>query len=298
MGNQLYRGGLGLRWTTSSIWLAFAALAFLFATPPAFAEKICEYDPGLGDIICKESGGSRVRNPPRTPPSNSPPAKTPRAPLRYVYTGYDAAIGDCYYWSGVPGGLDAWDPANDPAVIAITTKLPTCPSTPATVSDPSQSAWSVFRSWNLAPPEPSLTPRDRGITGIPTHMIAAPPDVISHSETLPDGRTLEVKARAAILTIDWGDGTTASFDPEGADGYPDGSATHVYDLKTCSQQYRADHPSGDLCNRIGDDYTITASYTWQGEFNVGSGWIVLGSLDRAAPGISYDVDEARGVSRP
>lgn len=279
------------------VGIAIAAL-LLILVPSAVADESCRVDERTSRIICRESGGSRVRNPPRTSPSDPSPARTPSAPLRYVYTGYDAVIGDCYYWSGVPGGLDAWDPANDPAVIAITTRLPICPSTPATVTDPSVSAWSVFRSWNLAPPDPAVTPRDHGITGIATHIIATPPGVISHTETLPDGRILEVRARPALLTVDWGDGTTTSFDPDGADTYPTGSATHVYELKTCTQQYRAEHPSGNLCSRHGEDYGITASYTWQGEYNVGSGWVALGSLERAAPIISYDVDEARGVSSP
>ena len=275
-----------------------AAIALLSIVPAALAESVCRYDPGLEDIVCRESGGSRVRNPPRTSPGTPPPARAPSAPLRYVYTGYDAVIGDCYYWSSVAGGLDAWDPGNDPAVIAITTRLPICPSSPGTPSDPSDSAWSVFRSWNLAPPTPSITPRDHGITGIPTHIGATPPQSITHSETLPDGRTLEVRARAALLTVDWGDGFTASFDPARADGYPEGAVTHIYELKTCSQQYRQEHPSGNLCSRTEEGYGITASYTWQGEYNIGSGWVTLGSLDRAAPTIDYDVDEARGVSSP
>jgi hypothetical protein len=183
-------------------------------------------------------------------------------------------------------------------VIAITTKLPVCPSKRVAVSDPVSSAWSVFRSWNLAPPAPSVTPRDHGITGIATHISAIPPDTISHSETLPDGRTLEVRARAALLVVDWGDGITTSFNPDRADGYPTGSVTHIYELKTCSRQYREEHPSGNLCSRNDEDYSITASYTWQGEYNIGSGWVALGSLDRAAPTIGYDVDEARGVSSP
>ena len=215
-----------------------------------------------------------------------------------MYTSWDPGIGDCYYWSSVPGGLDAWDPANDPAVIAITTRLPICPSTPAVVADPSGSAWSVFRSWDLAPPAPSVTPRDHGITGIPTHIGATAPASISHTETLPDGRVLEVRAQATVLIVDWGDGTQASYDPGNADGYPTGSVAHVYDIKTCTQQYIAEHPSGNLCSPNGEYYNITASYTWQGEFNVGSGWIALGSLDRTAPTINYDVDEARGVSSP
>jgi hypothetical protein len=156
----------------------------------------------------------------------------------------------------------------------------------------------VFRSWNLAPPSPSVTPQNHGITGIPTHITATPPAIISHSETLPDGRILNVRARAAVLTVDWGDGVRDSFNPSSADGYPTGSATHIYEQKTCPQAYRTDHPSGGLCNRFGDDYNITASYTWRGEYSVGSGWVALGSLERSAPTIEYDVDEARGVSTP
>ena len=283
------------------IAIAIVAAAHTYSSP-ASGNEHCRFDPSESVIVCRESGGSRVRNPPGTPPSNppgTPPSNpSPRAPLRYVYTSYDATIGDCYYWSSVAGGLDAWDPANDPAVIAITTRLPICPATPATPTDPSVTAWSVFRSWYLAPPAPSVTPREHGITGIPTHIAATPPDVISHSETLPDGRPLVVRARPVALIVNWGDGTTASFDPDGADGYPDGVVAHTYALKTCTQQYRDEHPSGGLCATQGEDYSITASYTWQGEFNVGSGWVTLGSLDRAAPTIAYDVDEARGVASP
>lgn len=284
--------------TTSVVWVAAAMMVLIFAPAKATAEESCRIESGTGQIICKESGGSRISHPARTTPGNSSPARTTLAPLRYVETGYDAVIGDCYNWSRTPGGLDSWNPSNDPAVIAIATKLPICPSATAAVSDPSVSAWSVFRSWNLAPPAPSVTPRDHGITGIPTHIIATPPAIISHSETLPDGRTLEVRARAALLTVDWGDGARDSFNPDSADAYPTGSATHIYELKTCSQNYRTEHPSGTLCNRARDDYRITASYTWRGEYSVGSGWIALGSLNRAAPTISYDVDEARGVASP
>lgn len=282
------------------IWITILLVAGMASVSTAQAGQKCQFDPAKGRIVCKDSGGSRVRNPSRAVKATSSTGRTPRAPLRYVKTGYDAGIGNCYNWSRTPGGLDAWNPANDPAVIAITTKLPICPSRSAAAgaSDPSTSAWSVFRSWNLAPPAPSVTPQDHGITGIPTHISATPPDIISHSETLPDGRRLEVRARAALLTVNWGDGASASFNPKTADGYPSGSVAHIYELKTCSSRYRAEHPSGNLCSRSGDDYSITASYTWRGEYNIGSGWVALGSLDRAAPTISYDVDEARGVSTP
>jgi hypothetical protein len=287
---------------TAPVFLTVIAIALVTVLgSAATAMDVCRVDPVEGHITCKASGSSSVTNPSATRRSSRATTSAPRPPLRYVVMGYDATIGDCYSWSRVPGGLDALDPGNDPAVIAITTKLPRCPSraaTPATATDPSASAWSVFRSWNLAAPAPSVTPRDHGITGIPTHISATPPALISHSETLPDGRSLQVRARPALLTVNWGDGTTASFNPETADGYPSGSVTHVYDTKTCSLRYRQEHPSGTLCSSSRDEYSISASYTWQGEYNVGSGWVRLGTLDRAAPAIGYDVDEARGVASP
>jgi hypothetical protein len=290
-----------MRRLTSAVWLTLILVSGLVHPSEARADQTCEYNPAKGRIVCRASGGLTVTNSSTARRTSRATTNAPRPPLRYVVTGYDATIGDCYSWSRAPAGLDAWDPGNDPAVIAITTKRPTCPSrsaTPATATDPSVSAWSVFRSWNLAAPAPSVTPRDHGITGIPSHIRATPPALISHSETLPDGRKLQVRARAALLTVSWGDGSNASFNPQTADGYPSGSVTHVYDTKTCSMQYRQEHPSGSLCSSSRTEYNITASYTWQGEYNVGSGWVMLGTLDRSAPRIGYDVDEARGVASP
>ena len=190
------------------------------------------------------------------------------------------------------------DPSDEAAINAIVATLPLCPSTPRAPSDPSSTAWSIFRSWHLPAPSPAVTPPDHGITGIPTHVAAAPPRSISHTETMPDGRVLEVRARPVSITILWGDGTSTSHKPSEATGYPTGTAAHIYELKTCARAYRAGHPSGSLCHPTAESYHITAGYRWQGEYSVGSGWVTLGTLDRSAPHIGYDVDEARGVSIP
>ena len=214
---------------------------------------------------------------------------------RYVYTATDPDIGDCHYWSDVPGGLDAWDPGNDPAVIGIVTTLPPCPVTP--VLDPEARAWEVFRSWDLDQPEPRVTPPSVGITGLPTHLALTPPPAIVHAELLPDGRTLEVRARVGRLHVDWGDGTSTSHDPEDALGWPDGDASHTYSLKTCTPQYRSEHPSGGLCHPNLEGYAVTSLYVWVGEYSIGSGWIALGTLDRSST-VPYAVAEARGVNLP
>jgi hypothetical protein len=79
-----------------------------------------------------------------------------------------------------------------------------------------------------------------------------------------------------------------------ADPYPSGLVTHVYTLKTCTDDYRDNHPSGGLCHPTLDSYPIRATFTWTGSYNAGSGWIDLGSLDRTSA-TDYEVDEARGT---
>ncbi len=212
-----------------------------------------------------------------------------------MHTTVDPGIGDCHYWSNVPGGLDAWDPANDPAVIAVVTRLPECPVVPGL--DAEARAWEVFRSWDLAHPTPTLTPPDAGITGLPTHLAAAPPDIITHTEVLPDGRILDVRATVAALTVEWGDGAEGRYEPSGAVGHPDGTVWHRYAVKTCTPDYRSDHPSGALCHPTLEHYTITARYRWVGEYSLGGAWITIGSTDTQTA-VDYDVDEARGVTTP
>ncbi len=277
----------------SVVSIALVGLGAFLLTGPATAMETCRIDPSLAVLVCSDSGTiTRPGNDTPTPGDPDDPGK------RYVYTTTDAVVGDCYYWSNVPGGLDAWDPANDGAVIAITASLPLCPPNITAPSDPEAIAWSIFRSWDLVPPTPTITPSTRGITGVPTHVTAAPPPGIAHSEVMPDGRTLDVRAGASLLTIDWGDGTVTVHDPTSAVGFPDGSAAHTYRLKTCTPTYRAEHPSGGLCHPTAEYYPIVASYVWTGEYSVGSGWVALGSLAVSAAPTLYDVDEARGVSVP
>jgi hypothetical protein len=210
-----------------------------------------------------------------------------------VYTSTDPVIGDCHYWSNTPGGLDAWSSLDDTAIIAAVT-LPRCPAVAPPPVDVPATAWAIFRWWTLDPPAPSLQPLAHGITGLPTILASPEPVEINHAEILPDGRTLSVRARVRELRVDWGDDNSTTHDPSRADPYPGGAVTHTYRTKTCSPQYRVEHPSGGLCHPTLEYYTITALYRWVGEYNVGSGWVQLGTLDRTAS-VSYDVDEVRGV---
>jgi hypothetical protein len=266
---------------------ALAAIVFV-AAGSANADDGCWYN-DQGQLKCTESGTT-----PGTPARPQPkPKPGGRAGPRYVYTTTDAVVGDCHYWSNVPGGLDAWDPADDAAVIAANL-LPLCRVVVTPPVDVAGTAWLILRSWTLDPPSPSPQPADRGITGLPTFLASPEPIDITHAETLPDGRPLRVRARVVELRVDWGDDSGAIYDPAEANPYPEGTVTHAYTTKTCPPEYRDEHPSGGLCHPTLEYYTITATYRWVGEYDVGSGWVQLGALDRTAS-LTYDVDEVRGV---
>ena len=72
---------------------------------------------------------------------------------------------------------------------------------------------------------------------------------------------------------------------------------HSYTRKTCSQEYRDTHASGELCHPTLEAYPIAASYVWVGEYSIGSGWTPLGTLTVTTQ-LLYDVDEARGLPVP
>jgi hypothetical protein len=179
-------------------------------------------------------------------------------------------------------------------VIVIVTTTPVCPFT---TDPPAVIAWQIFRAFPLALPEPVFEPPHNGITGLPTYVATADPSDITHTEVLPDGRTMEVRARVALLTIDWGDGAEGVFEPAEALGFPSGGVTHTYETKTCDTVYRTDHPSGVNCHPTLEAYPVAASFVWAGSYRIGGGWIDLGTLSRTVT-IPYDVDEVQGVLQP
>jgi len=215
-----------------------------------------------------------------------------------VYTATDPVVGDCHYWSRRPGGIDAWDAANDPTVIRIVNTTPVCPRQSSTPSPaPATVAWRVFRSFTLARPLPSLQPSVAGITGLPTFLATADPADITHTERLPDGRTMEVRASVTALVVDWGDGTRMDYRPEQALAYPEGRVTHTYTTKTCDAAYREESPVGANCHPTLSAYPITTTFAWAGRYRIGGDWIDLGTLNRSAT-VPYDVDEVQGVLQP
>ncbi len=251
-----------MRWTASVLGLTLC-FAGLLATGPASAEEICSVDPIDSTIDCHDSG--------TTPGTPGDPRPDPdRTGPRYVYAATDAAIGDCHYWSNVPGGLDAWDPADDAAVIAANA-LPVCPGGVAPVDVPA-TAWQIFRSWNLDPPDPSLEPAVRGITGLPTFLASPDPVAIGHSETLPDGRPLQVRARVAQLRIDWGDDTRLVYDPTGADPYPtEASHTPIGPRPALASTARSTHRAAFVIQRSSSTRSPRSTAGWGSTTSVRDG---------------------------
>jgi hypothetical protein len=221
----------------------------------------------------------------------------PRVGKQYVHVTTRPGVGECYYWSSTAGGIDAWNPANDSAVIAIVVGMPQCPARVAPVVDVVAEAWAIFRSWPLDAPLVSPQPRGTGITGLPTYLATPTPGSISHSELLPDGRTLRVRAHVEHLDVRWGDGPAVRYLPSDAMPFPNGDVTHTYTHKTCTADYRNRHPSGGLCHPTLDRYRVVTTFSWFAEFSTNGIWTELGSLGRTTT-TEYFVDEARGISIP
>jgi hypothetical protein len=275
---------MGMRRLASIRFIAGLLLATVLLLV-GFAADDCQTDPVDGRLVCDVSGKEPTEDPPPTGEKTKNP--TDRPPIRYLYS-----TGECYYWSTIPGGVDAWDPANENTVYGIVLGTPECDPT---VTDPlPDRAWRIFRSFPLATPDPSFQPANHGITGHPTYLAAANPTSITHSEVLPDDRLFEVRAQVASLTVDWGDEWTTTEDPSVALPYPAGAVTHTYTTKTCPPDYRITHPSGPNCHPTLEAYPVIATFTWWGEYRIGGSWIPIGTLDLTTT-ILYDVDEVIGV---
>jgi hypothetical protein len=214
-------------------------------------------------------------------------------PIRYLATMTHPTAGPCWYWSRYPPGIDSFKPGNDGDIIITRTTLPQCPAAGGgTVIDSSSRAWNVFRAWALPRPEPRIRPTV-GITNLASILTAPAPAPITHSETLPDGRWLEVKASMDAVIVNWGDGSPAISYP--ASTVTGSGAMHPYRLKTCPLAYRRDHPSGRNCHPTLAAYPLTVTFQWTGRYRTGSGsWTTLGVISRSTSS-TYDVDEVVGI---
>jgi hypothetical protein len=171
------------------------------------------------------------------------------------------------------------DPGNPGSIIAVGPVVPRCTSEPAPETDPSADVWDYVMSYVHPPPAPDINPSaGDGITGLPTFVgVAVPSD---HDATLTSGlSTLDIEIDVDAVIVSWGDGSVDTYPPLDTilAGYPDGAATHVYEVKT------------------NDGTSITVSYDWTARWRVDGGtWTAL-AVPNTSTSISYPVAEV--VSR-
>lgn len=166
-------------------------------------------------------------------------------------------------------GLDT-DPGNPGGIVAIGPTLPRCTSEPTPLSDPSADAWNYVMSYIHDPPLPDLNPvPGQGVTGLATFIGVPVPD--DHAASLTSGAsTLDIEIEVSAVIVDWGDGQTDSFPPiqEVFAGYPDGNATHIYEVKNA------------------EGAALTVQYDWTARWrSAGGSWTPL-----AVPNTSTTVD--------
>jgi hypothetical protein len=175
----------------------------------------------------------------------------------------------------------AYDPdlSTPGGIIVVGPNMPRCTSEPTPATSPSADAWDYVMSYVHDPPTPDLNPvPGQGVTGLATYIGVVVPE--DHAATITSGvSALDVEIDVDAVTVDWGDGATDTFPPDGEilAGYPDGTATHVYESKNI------------------DGVPLTVEYDWTARWRVAGGsWLPL-DVPNTGTTVTYPIAEV--VSR-
>jgi hypothetical protein len=266
------------------------AIVIAIATPAISAEFVAcwttEVDTGFGNketiTRCRISGGDSVDY-----ASDSDVPST-----LYPNLGTDL-VGQCWYLTSAvteylvitqyaDGTADiAYDPdlSTPGGIIVVGPNMPRCTSEPTPATSPSADAWDYVTSYLHDPPTPDLNPvPGQGVTGLATYIGVVVPE--DHAATITSGvSALDVEIDVDAVTVSWGDGATDTFPPDGAilAGYPDGTATHVYESKNV------------------DGVPLTVEYDWTARWRVAGGsWLPL-DVPNTGTTVTYPIAEV--VSR-
>jgi hypothetical protein len=171
------------------------------------------------------------------------------------------------------------DPTIPGGIIVVGPNLPRCTSEPTPIGDPATEAWDYVISYIHDPPTPELNPEPgQGVTGLATYLAVSVPD--DHQASLVGGiSAIDVEVRVDAVVVSWGDGHTNTYppDPEILAGYPDGTATHIYEVKDA------------------DGFSIVVEYDWTARWRLGGGpWAAL-PVPNTTTTVGYPVAEV--VSR-
>ncbi len=217
--------------------------------------------------------------------------------------GYDLSGTQCWFWTtrstewvilSIVGNTATlgWDPGGGPGgPVAIDVTLPGCSSRPTPALSDAAAVWSLIEEYVHQRPDPILDPPvGLGLTGLETFVAVTPPEPFDGSLLSPGtGVLLEVHAEVSAVTVAWGDGSDVdSFPPalyEFLTVSPDGIASHVYEVKTCSP------PGGERCHPDLEAYPLVVSYEWTARWRPGSSdWRVI-EVPPTATTVDYPLDE-------
>ena len=208
----------------------------------------------------------------------------------YPYPGTDL-VGLCWYYSTADGNwrfaqlygdgdaLLGYSSGGFGGGFAIVTgRMARCTSEPAPITDPIANVWEYVTDYIHAPPEPELNPEQGdGVTGLATY-VGIPIPGLHVAQLNNAGTLLDVEIEVDGVIIDWGDDSTSTYpaNPAALAGYPDGIATHIYEVK-------------------GEETAITASYHWTARWRVaGDEWQLL-AVPNTSTTVSYPVAEIISV---
>ena len=228
-------------------------------------------------------------------------------PLRLFAAVGSADNGTCWYWRSVWTGWEIITRTSDGSAflgfdsdgvpggpLNLDVTYPACISEPTEAVSGAALAWDLIRDYVHQEPGPTLNPAvPWGLTGAETHLSLIPPAPLSDSILDPTGQVLEVTGTVAAVAVDWGDGTALTLAPETyalLTGFPNGSARHTYEVKTC------DIPgSTPRCHPSLSEYLLQVRFQWFVQWRVGGGdWVTLPVPDSVTT-IPYPVQEIISV---
>jgi hypothetical protein len=172
------------------------------------------------------------------------------------------------------------DPSTPGGIALATDRIPRCTSEPNPLVDPTTEVWQYVTQYIHPPPAPDVnpTPGD-GVTGLETFVGVPIPDVHATQLASATGVTLDIYIEVSGIVISWGDDRVDSFpaDQTALAGYPDGVATHIYEVK----------------DEAG--YDLGIAYDWTARWRVAGGaWDFL-SVPNTTTTVLYPVAEIVSV---
>ncbi len=174
-----------------------------------------------------------------------------------------------------------FDPDPTPGSVLIPTeRVPRCTSEPNAVVDHSTEVWQYVTSYIHPPPTPEVNPSPGdGVTGLETFVGVPIPEIHDAQLVSVTGVTLDIHIEVSGVVVDWGDDRVDNFpaDETVLAGYPDGVASHIYEVK----------------DEVG--YDLDIAYDWTASWRMAGGdWEFL-DVPNTTTSILYPVAEIVSV---